>query len=100
MFTETLIAVFLLGTIAGGTYVWAVTVRPLCRQLRDINTANLRASRQRFYRAQVRREHLGTPYIVPAATGFERLMADISDNDRWSRKAPVDLSDNVRSISQ
>ena len=100
MFTETLIAAFALGTIIGGAYVWAVMYRPLDRQLRDIHTANLRASRQRFYRAQVRRQHLGTPYIVPAATGFERLMADISDNDRWSRKAPVDLPDNVRSINQ
>ena len=91
MFTETILAVFLLGALVAFTFVWFATVRPLERQLRDIHIANLRASRQRLYRAQVRRQHLGTPYIAPAATGFEKLMADISDNDRWSRKAPADV---------
>ena len=98
MFTETILAVFLLGAIVGGAYVWAVMYRPADRQLEDIHTANRRESRQQLYRAQLRREHLGTPYIVPASTGFEKLLADISDNDRWSRKAPADLPDNVRAI--
>src|SRR6185503_212372 len=100
MFTETIIAVFLLGWLVAFAFIWLATVRPLERQLRAHDLAKLRESRQRLYRQQVRRQHLGTAYIVPAATGFEKLMADISDNDRWSRKAPVDLPDNVRSISQ
>lgn len=98
MFTETLIATFLLGAIAGLGLAYIAVIVPLLREQHANQLARLREARQRLYRAEIRRKHLGTPYITPKPTGFEQLLADIGDNDRWSRKAPADLPENVRSI--
>jgi hypothetical protein len=91
MLTETIIASFLLGTIAGGLFVWATMFRPVDRKLHDLQYVKFREARQRLYRAELRREHLGTPYLNPPPSAVERLLADLGDNDRWSRKAPAEV---------
>jgi len=90
MFLETAIAVFLLGSLVAFAFVWFATVRPLERQIRDRDLSDLGELRQRRYRAEARRKHMGTPYISPLPTDVERLLVDIAcvDDHNGSRKAP------------
>jgi uncharacterized membrane protein YccC len=95
MFTETLIAVFVIGFLAGVVFMQLTAVRSWERHTRRITEQRRRETRQAIYRQQAR-EHHGTPYIVRMRadnTQFDRAVA--ADNDRWSRKA---LPDNVTRI--
>jgi len=74
MFTESIIAAFLLGAIVGGTYIWVMCFRPVAKQLRNIEYRNLRTERQRLYRAEFRRQHLGTPYLVDDHNGSRKAL--------------------------
>src|SRR4029079_12389799 len=94
MFTETIIAAFLLGAIVGGTYIWVMCFRPVAKQLRSMEYRNLRTERQRLYRAEYRRQHLGPPYIAQPRNGtartFEYVLNDtpyLVDDHNGSRKA-------------
>ncbi len=95
MFLETLVAVFLLGWLVAFAFLYLVNIRPLERQLRDMHRHQLREMRMRRYRSEIRRKHLGTPYLAstrqayvpPPPTEFERLLADLDDHN-GSRKAP------------
>lgn len=106
MFVETVIATFALGILTGMTYTWLTRVRPVARDLENRRRADMRAHRQRVYRAQTRRQHLGTPYLestrrkhtAPVPTDLEKLLVDIADpnleqrimdNHNGSRRAPT-----------
>ena len=106
MFAETAIALILIGLLVGGlAAAWLVELFR-CDPLREHNAALKQQQATRSWEAEkdairyqaFKNTHRGTPYISPEPSGLERLLADITDNDRWSRKAPDDLPDNVRAI--
>lgn len=100
MFIETAVGLFALGYLTGVAFVMLTVVRPRDRHDLAEHRRRLREAKQSLYTAQARldaakqRKHLGTPYIAPLPTDLERVLTDISDNDRWSRKAP-----GLRSVS-
>lgn len=108
MFLETAVAMFCLGFLAAYVLCWTVAIRPMNLERRARDRADRREMRRRLYRMEVRREHLGTPYIrrpyvAPLPSELERLLADVADptldgrladNERWSVKAPT-----LRSVS-
>lgn len=97
MFVETALVLFTVGFVAGLGFALVVAVWPLERKLNHVHRQQMRDMRQRAYRAEIRRKHLGTPYIRPPVSEVERLLADISgvvDDHSGSRKAP-----GLRSVS-
>ena len=94
MFIETAVALFALGSLTGMTLVYLLGCQPYAQENEALR---LRLAERRLaddQDAHDYRKHKGTPYIAPLPTDVERVLTDISDNDRWSRKAP-----GLRSVS-
>ena len=91
MFVETIIAMFTLGFLACAALA-AITIRQLALIHRRHIRALTREQRMLAYRAEMRTAvHKGTPYISPAPSNLERLLADIEsvrDDHNASRRAP------------
>jgi len=106
MFTETAVALIIIGLLVGAlAAAWFVELFR-CDPLREHNHALKQQQATRSWEAEkdaiqyqaFKNTHRGTPYINPPPSAVERLLADITDNDCWSVKAPADLPDNVRAI--
>ena len=91
MFVETIIATLAAGFLAGMGVAYWLAIRPEDKARDEQRLAARRALRQAVYREEARREHKGTPYISPAPSNLERLLADIEsvrDDYNASRRAP------------
>lgn len=89
MFIETIIAVFLLGAVAGGWLIELLRTEPLRKQndwLRLRHADRMWADEQEARNLANFRRHLGTPYR-PETVEAAVLAEAATDNQRWSRKA-------------
>ena len=106
--TEILIYVAVASLGLGFLLCWLAFVIPAQLEIEALRIRNVARGIQKVrddmdaleYRAELRKAvHKGTPYISPAATELENVLAQIApphliDNDRWSRKAT-----DLRSVS-